>query len=158
MLWRSLTFSQRVVVLKDQANKKAHESSAQLACEAAGSIRTVASLTREDDCLREYSLSLEEPLRKSNRTAIFSNALYAFSQSLVFFVIALIFWWGATLVSRLEASTFQFFVGLMVRIVVRSGCGVHSWLFLAEHDLRRYPSRKRLFFRARYLIGQGRWV
>ncbi|PPQ96673.1 hypothetical protein CVT26_010302 [Gymnopilus dilepis] len=103
----------RVVVLKDQANKKAHEDSAHLACEAAGSIRTVASLTREDDCLREYSQSLEGPLRKSNRSAIFSNALYAFSQSLVFFVIALIFWWGATLVSRLEASTFDFFVGLM---------------------------------------------
>ncbi|KAH9480411.1 ABC multidrug transporter atrD [Psilocybe cubensis] len=103
----------RVVVLKDQANKKAHEDSAQLACEAAGSIRTVAALTREDDCLELYSKSLEEPLRKSNKTAIWSNALYSFSQSLVFFVIALIFWYGATLVSRLEATTFEFFVGLM---------------------------------------------
>ncbi|KAF8957257.1 multidrug resistance protein 1 [Flammula alnicola] len=103
----------RVVVLKDQVNKKAHEDSAQLACEAAGSIRTVAALTREDDCLRLYSESLEGPLRKSNRTAIWSNMLYAFSQSLTFFVIALIFWFGATLVSRLEASTFQFFIGLM---------------------------------------------
>ncbi|PPQ91666.1 hypothetical protein CVT25_012879 [Psilocybe cyanescens] len=103
----------RVVVLKDQANKKAHEDSAQLACEAAGSIRTVAALTREDDCLRLYSESLEEPLRKSNKTAIWSNALYSFSQALVFFVIALIFWYGAVLVSRLEATTFQFFVGLM---------------------------------------------
>ncbi len=105
---------QRVVVLKDQANKKAHKDSAQLACEAAGSIRTVASLTREDDCLRLYSKSLEEPLRKSNRTAIWSNLLYSFTQAQVFFVIALVFWWGATLVSRLEATTFQFFVGLMV--------------------------------------------
>ncbi|KAF8957254.1 P-loop containing nucleoside triphosphate hydrolase protein [Flammula alnicola] len=103
----------RVVVLKDQANKKAHEDSAQLACEAAGSIRTVAALTREDDCLRLYSESLEEPLRKSNRTAITSNMLYALSQSMVFFVIALIFWFGATLVSRQEATTFEFFVGLM---------------------------------------------
>ncbi|KAF8194139.1 P-loop containing nucleoside triphosphate hydrolase protein [Pholiota molesta] len=111
----------RVVVLKDQANKKAHEDSAQLACEAAGSIRTVAALTREEDCLRLYSESLEEPLRKSNRTAIWSNMLYSFSQSLVFFVIALIFWFGATLVSKQEATTFEFFVGLMVR----------------EHDVRR---------------------
>ncbi|KAF8149154.1 P-loop containing nucleoside triphosphate hydrolase protein [Crassisporium funariophilum] len=103
----------RVVVLKDQANKKAHEDSAQLACEAAGSIRTVAALTREDDCLVLYSQSLEEPLRQSNKTALWSNMLYAFAQSLVFFVIALIFWFGATLVSRFEATTFQFFVGLM---------------------------------------------
>jgi len=103
-------------VLKDQANKKAHEDSAQLACEAAGSIRTVAALTREEDCLRLYSESLEEPLRKSNRTAIWSNGLYSFSQAIVFFVIALIFWYGATLVSEMKATTFEFFVGLMVGI------------------------------------------
>jgi ATP-binding cassette, subfamily B (MDR/TAP), member 1 len=104
----------RVVVLKDQANKKEHAASAQLACEAAGAIRTVAALTREEDCCDLYSKSLEEPLRKSNRSAIFSNGLYAFSQSTVFFVIALIFWFGSRLVSGLEFSTFQFFVGLMV--------------------------------------------
>uniref|UniRef100_A0A8H7Y479 P-loop containing nucleoside triphosphate hydrolase protein n=1 Tax=Psilocybe cubensis TaxID=181762 RepID=A0A8H7Y479_PSICU len=103
----------RVVVLKDQKNKKAHDASAQLACEAAGAIRTVASLTREDDCLRIYSQSLEEPLRKSNRSAIWSNLLYAFTQALSFFVIALIFWYGSLLVSRQQASLFHFFVGLM---------------------------------------------
>ena len=105
---------QRVVVLKDQANKKAHEESAQLACEAAGSIRTVASLTREDDCIQLYSSRLEETLHRSNRTAIWSNLLFAFTQALAFFVIALIFWWGAVLVSRLEATIFQFVIGLMV--------------------------------------------
>jgi hypothetical protein len=84
-------FMQRVVVLKDQTNKQAHEDSAHLACESAGSIRTVAALTREGDCLKLYSESLEEPLRRSNRTAIGSSALFSFTQSLVFFVIALIF-------------------------------------------------------------------
>ncbi|KAF9019020.1 P-loop containing nucleoside triphosphate hydrolase protein [Hymenopellis radicata] len=103
----------RVVVLKDQKNKKSHESSAQLACEAAGAIRTVASLTREDDCLHLYSSSLDEPLRQSNKTALWSNMLFAFSQSVVFYVIALVFWYGARLVSFREYSTFQFFVGLM---------------------------------------------
>ena len=112
----SANISQRVVVLKDQANKRAHEESAQLACEAAGSIRTVASLTREADCLRLYSESLEAPLRQSNRTAIWSNLLYSLSQSMVFFVIALVFWYGSTLVSRLEASIFDFFIALMVCI------------------------------------------
>lgn len=45
-------------VLKDESNKKAHEASAKLVCEAAGAIRTVASLAREDDCCRLYSESL----------------------------------------------------------------------------------------------------
>ncbi|KAH0832051.1 ste6-like protein [Lanmaoa asiatica] len=103
----------RVVVLKDQQNKHAHESSAQLACEAAASIRTVASLTREADCLRLYSESLEEPLRNSNRTAIWSNLLYSFSQSISFYIIALIFWYGSLLVSRLEMDTLSFFITLM---------------------------------------------
>ena len=104
----------RVVVLKDQMNKKAHAESAHLACEAAGSIRTVASLTREEDCLALYSKSLEGPLKKSNGTAVWANLLYAFSQAQVFGVIALVFWYGSILVSRLEATTFQFFVALMV--------------------------------------------
>ena len=107
---------QKVVVLKDQANKKAHEESAQVACEAAGSIRTVASLTREDDCLRVYSASLDEPLRRSNRTSLWINALYAFSESLTFYVIALVFWYGSVLVSRQEASIFEFFIVLMVSV------------------------------------------
>lgn len=43
-----------VVVLKDAKTKKAHEQSAQLACEAAGAIRTVAALTREDHAWNVY--------------------------------------------------------------------------------------------------------
>lgn len=104
----------RVVVLKDQTNKKSHASSAQLACEAAGAIRTVASLGREEDCCRQYSVSLEEPLRRSDRSGMLSNFIYALSQSMSFWVIALIFWYGSVLVSRLELSMFGFFVALMV--------------------------------------------
>ncbi|KIJ17535.1 hypothetical protein PAXINDRAFT_167550 [Paxillus involutus ATCC 200175] len=103
----------RVVVLKDQQNKAAHEGSAQLACEAAASIRTVASLTREEDFLKLYSASLEEPLRKSTRASLWNNLFYAFSQSMTLYVIALVYWYGSTLVSRLEISITSFFVALM---------------------------------------------
>ncbi|KIY50319.1 P-loop containing nucleoside triphosphate hydrolase protein [Fistulina hepatica ATCC 64428] len=103
----------RVVVLKDKSNKKAHASSSQIACEAAGAIRTVASLTREHDCLRLYSESLEEPLRRSKKSAIWSSMLYAVAQSIAFWVIALVFYFGAKLVKDLEIDTTQFFVGLM---------------------------------------------
>ena len=95
-------------------NKKAYAESSHLACEAAGSIRTVASLTREEDCLALYSKSLEGPLKKSNGSAVWGNLLFAFSQAQMYGVIALVFWYGAILVSHLEATTFQFFVALMV--------------------------------------------
>ncbi|KAI0054749.1 P-loop containing nucleoside triphosphate hydrolase protein [Artomyces pyxidatus] len=103
----------QVVVLKDKKNKKAHEGSAQIACEAAGAIRTVASLTREADCLEQYSESLEKPLRQSNRTAVWSNLLFSLSQCFTFMVISLVFWYGSRLVSFREFTTTQFFIGLM---------------------------------------------
>ncbi|QRV90352.1 ABC transporter transmembrane region [Ceratobasidium sp. AG-Ba] len=103
----------RVVVLKDQVNKAAHAESAQVACEAAGAMRTVASLTREKDCCDIYSKSLEEPLRRSNRTALYSSTLFAFAQSATFFVMALVFWYGSRLVGSREYSTGAFFVCLM---------------------------------------------
>ena len=105
-----------MVVLKDQDNKKAHEESAQIACEAAGAIRTVASLTREEDCFNIYSRSLEEPLQRSNRTAIWSNLIYATSQGMMMFVIALVFWYGSQGVSKQEYGTTAFFVCLFVSV------------------------------------------
>lgn len=105
--------SLRLVLLKDQANKAAHEESARMACEAAGSIRTVASLTREADCLKIYSDLLKAPLRRAARTNLGSTAFFAISQSMAFFAIALVFWYGARLVSTLEYTINQFFVGLM---------------------------------------------
>ena len=94
----------RVVVLKDEKNKKSHQQSAQMACEAASAIRTVASLTREDDCNRIYSEYLEKPMRESNRVALISNAWYSISQSLSFWVIGLIFWSVARVGSALVCT------------------------------------------------------
>ncbi|KWU43090.1 P-loop containing nucleoside triphosphate hydrolase protein [Rhodotorula sp. JG-1b] len=100
----------RVVVLKDQKNKQSHAASAQMACEAAGAIRTVASLTREEDCSRIYNHQLDAPMRDSNRTAIYSNAFYSLSQALSFFVIGLIFWFGSHQLVDSGLSVKAFFV------------------------------------------------
>jgi len=80
----------KIIIMKDKTNRKAHEESAQLACEAAAAIKTVASLTREDDCLRLYSQSLDKPLRNAKRSAVISSFWFALSQAMVFFVIALV--------------------------------------------------------------------
>ncbi|KAJ7125819.1 P-loop containing nucleoside triphosphate hydrolase protein [Mycena crocata] len=103
----------RVLVLRSQENMKAHAASAQLACEAAAAIRTIASLTREKDCADIYSRSLEEPLRASNRSSIWSSAVFAACQACVLWITALVFWYGAVQVSHQEYSVFEFFVGLM---------------------------------------------
>ena len=100
--------------MKDEQNKLEHEASAQVACEAAGSIRTVAALTREKDCCDIYSKSLEEPLRRSKRSALFSNSFYALSQGSIFFIIALVFYVGSLGVANQEYGTTAFFVAVFV--------------------------------------------
>lgn len=77
--------------MKDETNKKAHEESAQIACEGAGAIRTVASLKREDGFYQEYCDSLEQPLRRAVRSALWGSALFGLTQSVAFFGIALVY-------------------------------------------------------------------
>ncbi|ORX89508.1 ste6-like protein [Basidiobolus meristosporus CBS 931.73] len=87
-----------------QKTKAAYEHSAQLACEAASSIRTVASLTREQDVCREYHAELEEPVKAGKRNAFGSSLVFALSQAIVYLVNALGFWYGGRLLSTITYS------------------------------------------------------
>ncbi|WWC92101.1 uncharacterized protein L201_007055 [Kwoniella dendrophila CBS 6074] len=102
----------KVVVLKDQKMKKLHASSAHLASEAAGAVRTVASLTREEDVDRIYSEALKEPMRVNFRTSMKSQALFAASQGITFCIIALVFYVGALWIISGRYSTNHFFTVL----------------------------------------------
>ncbi|GMK59760.1 hypothetical protein CspeluHIS016_0803660 [Cutaneotrichosporon spelunceum] len=102
----------RVVVLKEEQTKKWHAGTAQLASEATASVRTVASLTREDDVEAIYARSLEEPMAISIRTAYRAQALYAASQGVVFFVIALVFYIGALWIIDAKLNTENLFIAL----------------------------------------------
>ncbi|KAF9510493.1 hypothetical protein BS47DRAFT_1373308 [Hydnum rufescens UP504] len=77
---------------------------------AAGAIRTVASLTREQDCFQEYSRSLEMPVRNVTQWGKWSAATYGIAQATTFWSIALVFWYGSRLVSNREYSTRQFYI------------------------------------------------
>ena len=90
--------------------KSAYESSASFACEATAAIRTVASLTREEDVWEHYHQKLVDQERKSLTSVLRSSTLYAGSQAFVFLCTALGFWYGGTLLGRHEISEFHFFV------------------------------------------------
>jgi ATP-binding cassette subfamily B (MDR/TAP) protein 1 len=90
--------------------KKAYENSASYACEATSAIRTVASLTRENDVLHHYEESLAKQGKESLNSILKSSILYAAAQSFMFLCIALGFWYGGTLISRGEYDMFQFFI------------------------------------------------
>ncbi|EPS27304.1 hypothetical protein PDE_02247 [Penicillium oxalicum 114-2] len=91
-------------------SKSAYEGSASYACEATSAIRTVASLTRENDVWNVYHEQLSQQARVSLKSVIRSSVLYAASQALVFFCVALGFWYGGTLLGKGEYDTFRFFV------------------------------------------------
>ncbi|KAF2086861.1 ABC transporter-like protein [Saccharata proteae CBS 121410] len=90
--------------------KKAYEASASYACEATSAIRTVASLTREDDVWAHYHEQLVAQGEKSLRSVLKSSLLYASSQSGMFLCTALGFWYGGTLIANGEYTLFQFFL------------------------------------------------
>ncbi|KAK0732777.1 P-loop containing nucleoside triphosphate hydrolase protein [Apiosordaria backusii] len=90
--------------------KRAYQGSASFASEAITAIRTVASLTREEDVLRNYRESLAIQQRASLKSVLKSSLLYAGSQSLMFLAFALGFWYGGTLIAKYEYDMFQFFL------------------------------------------------
>lgn len=91
-------------------SKVAYEGSASYACEATSAIRTVASLTRENDVWAFYHAQLDRQGRTSLISVFKSSSLYAASQALVFFCVALGFWYGGTLLGHHEYDVFRFFV------------------------------------------------
>jgi ATP-binding cassette, subfamily B (MDR/TAP), member 1 len=91
-------------------SKKAYEASASYACEATSAIRTVASLTREQDVSEHYHGSLVEQGKRSLKSVLSLSILYAASQSFMFLCIALGFWYGGRLLVQREYNLFEFFV------------------------------------------------
>ncbi|MCJ1466071.1 GTPase-activating protein [Pseudocyphellaria aurata] len=90
--------------------KQAYVGSASYACEATAAIRTVASLTREEDVWEHYSQSLVLQTQKSLRSILKSSLLYAGSQSLMLLCVALGFWYGGTQIADRKLSLLQFFI------------------------------------------------
>lgn len=90
--------------------KKAYESSASFACEATAAIRTVASLTREEDVWEHYHQNLVAQGRASLHSILRSSILYASSQSFMFLCTALGFWYGGTLLGNKEITELHFFI------------------------------------------------
>ncbi|GAB1217335.1 hypothetical protein ATERTT37_006574 [Aspergillus terreus] len=84
--------------------------SADVASEAVGAIRTVASLAIEPEVMQRYSQLLDGTVLRSVRSLSWAIIPYAFSQSVEFLVMALGFWYGSRLLASGEYDTNQFFI------------------------------------------------
>ncbi|XP_033762473.1 LOW QUALITY PROTEIN: ATP-dependent translocase ABCB1-like [Pecten maximus] len=83
-------------------NKEALEGAGKVASEGIGNIRTVAALTKEDAFFRLYTESLKAPYKASKRKAHLIGMAFSFSQSVVYFLHAAAFYYGAYLVREGE--------------------------------------------------------
>ena len=88
----------------------AYKKSAGYACEHTNAIRTVVSLTIEDEIYKEYRAQLDAQLKQSLKSNLRNSTFYAASQSMMFLAIALGFWYGGNLISKGEYTLFQFFL------------------------------------------------
>ncbi|EUC43635.1 hypothetical protein COCMIDRAFT_6944 [Bipolaris oryzae ATCC 44560] len=92
--------------------KRTQETSdaASFACEAASSIRTVATLSLENHLLAEYQAKLVDQGKGYFKFTNVSAVLYATSQGLSMLIFALVFWYGGQLLFRGEYTVLQFFI------------------------------------------------
>jgi ATP-binding cassette subfamily B (MDR/TAP) protein 1 len=97
-------------LVRMEKRTKQNTEAASFACEAANSIRTVASLSLEHHLLSEYHTKLNSQAAGNMRFTHVSAILYAMSQGLAMFIFALVFWYGGGLMLRQEYSVVQFFV------------------------------------------------
>jgi ATP-binding cassette subfamily B (MDR/TAP) protein 1 len=80
------------------------EQASQIAKDAVGSIRTVASFSAEEKVTSLYSKKCSTPLKTGIRRGIISGLSFGFSNFLLFSVYAIIFWVGARMVENGETT------------------------------------------------------
>ncbi|KAG4443838.1 hypothetical protein IFR05_000674 [Cadophora sp. M221] len=97
--------------------------SASIACEAVSAIRTVASLTRENDIRSAYRQILTKQTKLNLKSTLKTSVLFAASQSLTLLCFALGFWYGGLLFSRGEYTMMQFFICIYAIIFGIQGLG-----------------------------------
>ncbi|KAL6231436.1 hypothetical protein BDW75DRAFT_233623 [Aspergillus navahoensis] len=99
------------ILSRFQARGRAvYQKSASDVSEAVTAIRTVVSLTMEQVILDSYKTQTAKQVRSDIPAILRSSFLYASSEALQFFCMALGFWYGGTLLGHHEYSIFHFYV------------------------------------------------
>lgn len=103
----------KVMMSLEERGRRVYEGSGAMASQFTSAVRTVQSLTREDDVAEKYATAIGDQIRKSQYAVMRSAALYGLSQGLTPWVIALIFWWGSTCLRKGQVGVLQYYVVFM---------------------------------------------
>ncbi|KAK9326218.1 P-loop containing nucleoside triphosphate hydrolase protein [Lipomyces orientalis] len=99
-----------------ETTKSHHTKSSNYACEATSAIRTVVSLTREEEILESYRTTLAVILKGNRIANMKSAALIALGRGMQYYIMALAFYYGGILVAAGEYSLFQFFLIFIIMV------------------------------------------
>ncbi|CAN4095016.1 unnamed protein product [Withania somnifera] len=106
--------------------KKLYEDASQVASEAVGSIRTVASFSAEEKVVQLYKRKCEGPVRAGTKEGLLSSAGFGFSMFCLYSVYAASFYAGARLIESGKvtfAQVFRVFYGLSLTATAISQSG-----------------------------------
>ncbi|EPQ31809.1 abc multidrug transporter [Pseudozyma flocculosa PF-1] len=103
----------RIIAHKDEKTRTVHETATRHASEAVGAIRTVAAYNLEHACLDLYRQHLDGPASTLVNSILRSSILFALSQSITLFAIAIAFYYGGKLLADGHLTSKSFFTVLM---------------------------------------------
>lgn len=115
----------------DRMSSAVFAESARFACESIAAIRTVVSLTLEEDICANYEKLLFEHVTDAFRTAKVSVLLFALSDSIPLLCMAFVLWYGGQLLGDHEYNPFQYMVIYIA--VLQGGMSAGQWLSLGPN-------------------------
>ncbi|KAL8329784.1 hypothetical protein RB597_005187 [Gaeumannomyces tritici] len=115
----------------DEKHEKAFARAVGITVEAVNSMKTVASLSLEQELISSYRRTLKAPRRDILVTSMYTNIWMSVAQSTGFFVNGLVYWWGSQLVMRGEYTQSQFFT-VNIALLVSANLWGHTFALAPE--------------------------
>ncbi|KAI0150276.1 ABC transporter-like protein [Xylariaceae sp. FL1272] len=135
-------YRMRVEKRFDVLNLQVFAESAKFATETVGAIRTVTALTLEEDLSKRYEKSLRNHVKDAFRRARFTTLVFSASDSLPLLAMALVLWYGGTLLISGEYMTFNYLVVYIA--VIQGAMGAGQWLSFAPNFAQSSAAAKRI--------------
>lgn len=115
----------------EKMNAAVFQDSSQFATEAVGAFRTVLSLIMEDMIGDRYQDLLNGHVKKAFGSAKFGTIIFAASDSVELACMALIFWYGGTLLASHEYNLIDFFI--IDIAIVQGAIAAGTWFSFAPN-------------------------
>ncbi|KAF1812369.1 P-loop containing nucleoside triphosphate hydrolase protein [Eremomyces bilateralis CBS 781.70] len=110
--------------------------------EAVNSIKTIATLSLEDEVLGTYRRALHAPRKELGLASVFTNFWLALANSTGFLIYAFAYWWGSKQIMEGRYDQTQFFIVLVAMLVSAQLWG--QMFSLAPEVSRAHASASRI--------------